>query len=287
MGKRHVFKIIFVIAIIVQISACGPPANGNLSVGFKKCGDLKIPADMKCIPGGPFTRGSNDVSIDEDTWRKIRDEGPVMKIILSTFFIDTYEVTYSDYMKCYKAGECTKAGPNYRGYDNPRQPMLGLSWYQARKYCNWKNKRLPTEAEWEKAARGPNGELYPWGNKRADCKRSIIKERGKKGCGTGKTWDVGSRPAYRYGLYDMSGNSWEWVNDWYSPNYTKCGKNCSGKNPRGPCNGNDKCPGHKQKVLKGGSWWWDYRYARASNRRSHFAKNKPYHHYGFRCAKTP
>ena len=257
MINTYIKSIIPLAVLAILLSSCNPPASGKLTGEFKSCKNLAIPKDMKCIPGGPFIRGSKDTSIDEDTWKKIRDEGPVKKITLSTYLIDTYEVTYGDYMKCFKAGFCTKAGPYYKGYDNAKQPMLGLNWHQAKKYCNWKNRRLPTEAEWEKAARGPEGEIYPWGNKRADCKLAIIKERGKKGCSTGKTWKVGSRPAFRYGLYDMSGNSWEWVNDWYSPNYRICGKGCSGRDPRGPCNGKDKCPGHRKKVLKGGSWWWD------------------------------
>ena len=163
--------------------------------------------------------------------------------------------------------------------------MVGANWFHARDYCAFRGKRLPTEAEWEKAARGPNGDLFPPGNEPLTCKNAIIQENGQKGCGTGITWDVASRPVERYGLYDMAGNSWEWVADWYAKDYTACGPACAGLNPRGPCEGADKCPGYTEKIVRGGSWWWDAEYALGSNRRPHFPANKPFHHFGFRCAR--
>lgn len=256
--------------------------------GFLKCRKLSVPGDMKCIPGGPFIRGSNRWTVDEDSKQRRQDEAPEVRVTISTFFMDTYEVTASDYDECVKAGGCGYARTRYRNYSRPRQPKLGPSWYQARDYCAWRGKRLPTESEWEKAARGPDGDLYPWGNEAPDCTKSIIKENGKRGCGVtgGTTWDVGSRPPNRYGLYDMAGNSWEWVHDWYSLSYDKCGADCFGRDPRGPCKGADRCPGHRYKIVRGGSWWWTAEYALGHNRRPHFATNKPYHHFGFRCAKS-
>ena len=241
---------------------------------------------MRCIPGGEFTRGSERVSLQEDTRKKVRDERPVQRIEISTFLMDTTEVTYGAYQECVAAGACKKAGPNYRGYSNPQQPMLGANWYHARDYCKFRGKRLPTEAEWEKAARGPDGERYATGDGPLSCKDAIIQEGGEKGCGTGRTWDVQSRPVERYGLYDMSGNSWEWVADWYSPDYAACGADCNGRDPRGPCGGKDDCPGRKMKIVRGGSWWWDAESSLASNRRPHFPANKPFHHFGFRCARS-
>jgi len=241
--------------------------------------------DMACIPAGSFLRGSERESIDEDSRRRVRDESPVEQIYLSAFYMDIYEVTASDYDECVAAGSCSYAKTNYKGYSEPRMPKLGISWFQARDYCLWKGKRLPTEAEWEKAARGDVGHPYPWGDEPATCQRAIIKEGGRKGCGTGKTWDVGSRPVGRYGLYDMAGNSWEWVQDWYSKSYGACGASCSGRDPRGPCGGADSCPGAIYRVVRGGSWWWDAESALSSNRRPHFPANKPYHHFGFRCAR--
>ncbi len=269
----------------VLFCACNPSVSGGHNTPIP-CSSVKEPAGMKCIPGGEFIRGSNRTTVDEDSGRKVKDEFPESKVYVSTFFMDTNEVTFSQYQECVRAGGCKPAKPNYRGYSNPHQPMLGVNWFHARDYCTWVGKRLPTEAEWEKAARGDAGDSFPWGNEPADCTRAIIQEKGKKGCGTGITWDVASRPAYRYGLYDMAGNSWEWVNDWYSESYEKCGQPCFGKDPKGPCDGAEKCQGHTKKVVRGGSWWWDGVYALAYNRRPHYPSNKPFHHFGFRCAKS-
>jgi formylglycine-generating enzyme len=271
--------------VSVIILNCGGDSRLDDS-GFIDCGKITVPSDMKCIPGGQFVRGSNRTTVDEDSRMKVRDEYPESKITLSAFLMDTNEVTFSQYQECIKAKGCTFAKPSYKGYDRPNQPMLGISWYQAREFCKWRGKRLPTESEWEKSARGENGDLYPWGNVNIDCSRAIVQEKGKKGCGTGRTWDVGSRPSCRYGLNDIAGNSWEWVNDWYSESYEKCGKACMSRDPKGPCDGNDTCTGHKYKVVRGGSWWWDGEYALGHNRRPHFPSNKPYHHFGFRCAKN-
>ncbi|GIX42652.1 MAG: hypothetical protein KatS3mg129_2385 [Leptospiraceae bacterium] len=259
----------------------------NLVSNDKNCKKRNSEIDysrMSCIPAGEFIMGYNGYTIEEDTGRKIKDTFPEHKVYLDSYWIDKYEVTYKEYQECVKAKYCPPAGPNYKGYSNPMQPMLGVNWYQAKTYCKWKKKRLPTEAEWEKAARGENGEIYPWGNGPATCEKAIIKEKGKRGCGKGTTWDVGSRPAYRYGLYDIAGNSWEWVEDWYAENYEKCGIDCFQRNPKGPCNGNLECPGHNKKIVRGGSWWWEGEFATGYNRRAHFPENKPFHHFGFRCA---
>jgi formylglycine-generating enzyme required for sulfatase activity len=269
---------------IVSLHLLSGSSAGN--TGYVDCATSTVPTGMKCIPGGPFIRGSNRTTVDEDSWRKVRDEAPEMTVSVSTFFMDTNEVTFSEYQKCVQAKGCRPARPNYRGYSRPNQPMLGVNWHHAHEYCRWIGKRLPTEAEWEKAARGADGELYPWGNANADCTRAIIQEKGKKGCGKGTTWDVGSRPPNRYGLYDMAGNSWEWVHDWYSADYAKCGAHCAGIDPKGPCEGKLQCPGHTKKVVRGGSWWWNASYTLGSNRRPHYASNRPYHHFGFRCAKS-
>lgn len=249
------------------------------------CDDAQVPEDMRCIPAGPFLRGSDRISKNEDTQRAIQDEGPPAQITLRAYLIDAREVTFGQYQECVRARACSFAKPNYRHYDGAQQPMVGLNWFQARDYCRFRGRRLPTEAEWEKAARGADGEMYPWGNQAATCERAIIQENEQKGCGTGRTWDVASRPAYRYGLYDMAGNSWEWVNDWYSESYAACGADCAIADPRGPCQGADRCPGHREKVVRGGSWWWDGEYAAGSNRRPHFPANQPFHHFGFRCAR--
>ena len=237
---------------------------------------------MSCIAGGKYIIGSNS--------KKWTDENPKHFVTLSTFLIDKYEVTTEEYQFCVKSKKCASVISNYKQMRGDLQPQLKTNWYQAKKYCESQKKRLPTEAEFEAASRGTKGEIYPWGNKKATCKEAIIFQKNLgKGCTKkygikGSTSNVGSRAAWRYGLYDMAGNAHEWVNDWYTT-YDKCGIFCTGLNPKGPCNGNNNCSGHSKKVVKGGSWYWDWEWARGSKRRAYPPLNNPPHHFGFRCVK--
>jgi len=244
------------------------------------------PPGMACVPAGSFKRG------DDDGPPHAR---PAATIWLQTFFIDLHEVTYAEYKACERARKCPRSGPAYSDFDRPRQPINGISWHDAVAYCAAQGKRLPTEAQWEKAARGPSGARFPWGDEPATCERAIIKDERGRGCGvkklgdkpdTGRPWEVGSRPPGHYGLYDMSGNSWEWVADWYASSYAACGDACLGVDPRGPCAGAETCPGHRRKIVRGGSWYWDASYAAATWRRAHVPDNRPFHHFGVRCAAT-
>lgn len=244
------------------------------------------PVGMSCVPGGVFLRGTNEGPTDTR---------PEQKVWVQTFYMDVNEVTYGEYQDCVKQGKCRKAGPNYRDFNAKDQPITGVNWYDAVSYCVVLGKHLPTEAEWEKAARGPAGEAFPWGDEPATCERAIIKDRRGRGCGVrkkgkhgekGRTWSVGSRPVGRYGLYDMSGNSWEWVYDWYSKSYAQCGAKCAEPNPRGPCGGEEPCPGHNRRVVRGGSWYWEASMASGYYRRAHRPQNEPFHHFGFRCAAS-
>ena len=249
-----------------------------------------IPEAMSCIPGGPFVRGSND------HWDHAK---PQAEVWVQTFWMDQYEVTYAEYKACQKAGECDRAGPQYVDFDRPAQPINGISWFDADKYCRAQGKRLPTEAEWEKAARGGDARLYPWGDEEATCAHAIIKgEPEGRGCGvlksgkkpdTGYPWNVGSRDPNPYGLYDMAGNAYEWVADWFATSYEACGEACGGVDPKGPCDGAKSCHGYRRKVVRGGSWYWDRTYATGVHRRDHVPKNPidNFHHFGFRCAASP
>ena len=245
------------------------------------------PPGLACIPGGAFIRGS-DTGPD--------DTRPRSRIWLQTYYMDIHEVTHAQYKACESRKSCPPAGPRYDDYDRPRQPIVGVSWYDAVAYCAAQGKHLPTEAQWEKAARGPDGALHPWGDAPANCQLAIIKENGRRSCGVrkqgdrpdkGRTFEVGARPPGAYGLHDMSGNAWEWVADWYSPSYARCGTACAGPDPRGPSDGAEPCPHHHEKIVRGGSWYWEAAYATAIHRRAHYPRNRPYHHYGFRCAATP
>ncbi|HBS05546.1 MAG TPA: sulfatase [Leptospiraceae bacterium] len=282
-GLRRILSIVgFSIACLsmFMLSFCsGPEARED---GFSECPE-DIPADMACIPGGSFIYGS-----DNPEWK---DEHPKAKVEVSTFLIDRREVTTAEYQKCTKAGACKKVISNYLHMRDAEMPQVKVSWYDARKYCQWKNKRLPTEAEFEKASRGPDGNIYPWGDAKATCELAVIKENGIRGCSpdhqpTGGPEKPGTRPAGIYGLYDMAGNVHEWVSDWYEPVRQKCGQNCLGKDPQGPCSGKDQCSGYSEKVVKGGSWYWDWDWARAAKRRAYRPDNSPPHHFGFRCARS-
>ena len=240
---------------------------------------------MACVPGGWTWRGDNDLPA----------ASPREQVWLQTFFIDLYEVTNADYRRCADAGACANAGPRYADFDADNQPINGVSWYDADTFCRAAGKQLPSEAQWEKAARGPDGWRYPWGDERATCRRAIMADASGRGCGvqkrgarpeTGKPWPVGSRAAGIYGIFDMAGNAYEWVADWAASSYAACGDDCRGVDPRGPCAGMDKCEGHRRKVVRGGSWYWGYERALSFHRRMHVPRNEPFHHFGFRCAAS-
>ncbi len=250
------------------------------------------PPGMACVPAGPFIRG-----------RYRSDDGPSHPpaeskavVYMSTFYMDKNEVTYEAFKACEKAKQCLPGGPNYQDFDAPTQPVNGVNWYAAQSYCKAQGKQLPTEAQWEKAARGTDGRLYPWGDEPADCARAVIKDKTGRSCGikqksktfakVGRPDPVGARPPAVHGLYDMAGNSWEWTADWFTKSWRHCGKRCLGIDPRGPCAGQKRCGLSKQKVVRGGSWYWDKDYATTTHRRPHYPRNRPFHHFGFRCAAT-
>ena len=251
---------------------------------IRPCADA--PRGMSCIPGGPFLRGSDEGP---------KSARPSATVWVQTFYMDQNEVTVAEYKRCVKRGKCEKSGPRYADFSRPRQPINGVSWFEARAYCQVHGKHLPTEAEWEKAARGVDGRLYPWGNEPATCERAVIKDERGRSCGVrkrgrspkkGRVWVVGEKPPTLHGLYDMAGNSYEWVADWYSESYHSCGDDCLGVNPRGPCRGADRCSKHAHKVVRGGSWYWPASHATTVYRRRHVPSNRPFHHFGFRCAAS-
>ena len=261
----------------------------------------EAPEGMACIPGGVFIRG-----VDKDpnypcyqsgrVDKESSDSQPSAKIQLSTFYMDKTEVTYAAYIACRRDRKCNRqGGPKYNDFNNPKQPVTGVSWYDAKQFCEAQGKHLPTEAEWEKAARGPDGNLHPWGNEPATCERAWIKDARGRSCGNkkgrgspevGRVMDVATKPAGVYGLFDMVGNAEEWTADWYSKDWKACGADCAVRDPKGPCPDAKSCKGHRFKTVKGGSWYWPGCAAVGYHRRPHFPSNNPYHHFGFRCAAS-
>jgi eukaryotic-like serine/threonine-protein kinase len=188
------------------------------------------------VPAGEFQMGTNFGNDDEE---------PLHTVYLDAFWIDQTDITNSLYQKCIDAGVCqsTSTGPRgcgATGFYGPKQPVVCVDRDMAKTYCEWTGRRLPTEAEWEKAARGIDGRIYPWGN--IPPNSDLLNSDGN----IGQTMDVGSYPsgASPYGVLDMAGNVWNWVSDWYSPNYYQ--DSLKG-NPQGPTVGEDG-------VFRGGSW---------------------------------
>ena len=170
-------------------------------------------------------------------------ELPLHTVNLDAYYIDQFEVTNARYQACVDAGVCTPPkladSISHRVYfgspDFADYPVINVDWFQATDFCAWEGKRLPTEAEWVKAARGPDDtRKYPWGDEPPTCELANFWE-GLNGCG-GDTAAVGSYPAGAspYGVMDMAGNVWEWVNDWYAADYYSVSPT---NNPQGPDSG--------------------------------------------------
>jgi len=177
------------------------------------------PPNMIVVPAGPFYRGcgEEDPDCDEDEFPADPD------LFVSTFAIDRTAVTTADYAACVGAGGCTTAGTgavlcNWGRAEHEDHPINCVTWFQAEAYCTWAGKRLLTQAEWEKAARGTDGRLYPWGDDDPSCDLAVIANGDGPGCGTGETWPVGSKPAGAspYGVFDAAGNTSAWMSDWYT-----------------------------------------------------------------------
>ncbi len=217
------------------------------------------------VPGGTYTMGSVD-----DV-----DASPTRQVTLSSFYIDKYEVSVGEYRKCVQSGSCLtplNSISTYCNYDKSGKdshPVNCVEWTDAKKYCSWAGKRLPTEAEWEKAARGTDGRRYPWGESwdsaRANGDMSV------KSSSSVGSYANGVSP---YGAYDMAGNVAEWVADWSDASYYQRSPE---RSPTGPESG-------QYRVVRGGSWFLSPTLVRASYRNF----NSPDYRVtglGFRCAR--
>jgi len=220
------------------------------------------------VAEGPFLMGCNE-AIDSDcnpsfTVNHQTEELPYHAIDLDAFVMTKHEITAGMYKECVDASACEYNGSATeaaRTYNNDRDlhPINMVNWEEAQAYCAWRNMQLPTEAQWEKAARGVGGRIYPWGNELANCQYAILTNHTGEGCGLDGTWEVGSkiRGTSPYGAMDMAGNVFEWTQDWFQHDYYE---ESPPENPQGPETG-------AAKVMRGGSWYnSDYRLVRASNR---------------------
>jgi formylglycine-generating enzyme required for sulfatase activity len=246
-----------------KIRELSSPGNGLGSGKILRGNDG---GEMLLVPAGEFVMGSNDGN---------GDEKPLHRLYLDDFYIDKYEVTNKLYAQFMQATRYEM--PKYwkmNDLNGSNYPVVGVSWYDAQAYCAWAGKRLPTEAEWEKAARGIDGRNYSWGN------QWYVKNVNSTGVmdGYAYTAPVGSFEQGKspYGVYDMIGNVWEWVSDWYDEHYYQRSPT---RNPQGPDTG-------LLKVLRGGSWQTDSEYDRTTTRQTR-APTYEWKNIGFRCAKTP
>jgi len=258
--------------------AAEKPFSSNVDPSLPK----QTPKNMALVPGGFFIMGSNDHG---------EDEAPEHKVYLDSYFIDRYEVSASDF-----AAFLNEVN-NVRGYylDNkygtlfydgrfkPRKgfenhPINNVKWQGAYEYCRWKGKHLPTEAEWEKAARGKDGKIYPWGNKLptnnlARYRQVWTKEIKHHVMVPVDIFTEGTSP---YGIHHMAGNVKEWVDDWFDREYYDDPANHI--NPKGQIGG-------EYKILRGGSWR-DLKGFIYSSFRNNSYPDSRLDDYGFRCVKS-
>jgi formylglycine-generating enzyme required for sulfatase activity len=231
-------------------------------------------SEMASIPAGEFVMGSSDKKAKSN-------ENPSHLVYLDSFYIDKFEVSFKEFEEYLAANP--KQYPTITGWvdrkarpDMLNKPVFGFQWKRCKKYCEWKGKRLPTEAEWERAAKGLEGRNYPWGNEPPDDKRAnfgncCFIQKGSV-LSPVDNFDNGKSPE---GVYNLGGNVAEWVHDWYDKKYYE---KSPYKNPKGPVKG-------KHHVIRGGAWNSLPVYLRSTSRYGD-SDAKDYYGIGCRCAKS-
>jgi formylglycine-generating enzyme required for sulfatase activity len=262
--------------VTVAVSTETPNATPNVTdtpvPSTRAGGDTRIrEADgmaMVSVPAGTFQMGSAaDNPAAQD------DEKPQHQVTLDAFWIDRTEVANAQYNRCVEANICQRSRwADLSDYNGADYPVVGISWNDAATYCQWAGGRLPTEAEWEYAARGPEGRIYPWGNEFDPTKANIS----GKDDGFEKAAPVGSYPAGASWVraLDLAGNVWEWVQSEYRAYPYKAD------------DGREKPNSTNVRVLRGGSWYFYGIGARAAYRTGN-TPDTQYGDFGFRCAAGP
>jgi formylglycine-generating enzyme required for sulfatase activity len=222
---------------------------------------------MVLVPAGEFYMGADDDQVAAM---------PRHAVYLDDYYIDVFEVTQTRYKECLETGGCELTVGTGELLNRPvwdEHPMMDITWYDAQEYCEWRGGSLPTEAQWEKAARGTDERRYPWGNEPVTCERARYGE-----CGW-MTAPVGSHPAgiSPYGVHDMAGNAWEFVYDWYDRDYYKVSP---AENPTGP----ESDTGWKSE--RGGAWFYEAGLM-SSVWRNHAKPTWHFTYVGFRCVINP
>ena len=304
LGLRAISSTALALAVVSALHAEPNGANApsaSASASAAAPASASIPDDMLPVPGGTFIMGADGIGE--------RDEQPAHRVTVQAFLLDKTEVTNGKYLECVNAQACKPyrdnvargfhAGPE-AGFRAPDQPVVGVSWYDAKGYCAFRGKRLPAEAEWERAARGDDDRKYAWGNEPPDGTHACYGRKvGAKGA---TTMPVGSFPDGRgpYGHFDLTGNVWEWTNDIYDPMaYTRAGADhgipgtCEQvleslaslrKEKRQGYTGSNPIPKTCERALRGGAFNYPAAGLRASNRVHHPPEWRMLVA-GFRCAK--
>ncbi len=248
----------------------------------------KVLGEMVLLSGGTFWMGLSEKEAEKmnqlgrkDGIRNARQimevEMPRHKVTLKAFYIDKYEVTNQEFAAFVnETGYRPQANwVKYNTKGREDHPVVALTWYDANAYAKWAGKRLPTEAEWEFAARGVSEQtLFPWGNK---ISKDLANYSSKQSYAYSpiNTMEIGNYPANSFGLYDVAGNAGEWCADWYDEGYYSASPE---ENPTGPDQGENK-------VVRGGAWGTPAFYLRVASRGSFNPKYFD-HRIGFRCARS-
>jgi formylglycine-generating enzyme required for sulfatase activity len=244
---------------VAALTSCQPrpPADATLGSTWTRPSDGMV---MLYVPAGQFEMGCETSPHG--------NERPIHTVTLDGFWIDRTEVTNGQYALCVSAQACRESAyADEPATSQEALPVVGVSWQDAADYCAWAGGRLPTEAEWEYAARGTDGPVYPWGDEAPTCERTQFRE-----C-PGPALPVGSIPdgSSWCGALDMAGNAWEWVGDWFGPYPSETQHNPTGRDTG------------RERVLRGGAWNSNWNVLRSANRhRLRPGAHTP--HLGFRCA---